>query len=133
MRTFLRCVDQALVIDQDVHVVVLEIQDDHVRLGITTPRQVPTYREEVLYLLDVEEIGSLCPVAGSNDGDAGDWRESLETPDLGCAACESFTTDEFSMAEDCAAGTPHAANYAPLGGELAGRPLRTFRPATASR
>jgi sRNA-binding carbon storage regulator CsrA len=39
-------------IGESVRVVVLEVSDDHVRLGITSPHQVPEYQEQVIYLRD---------------------------------------------------------------------------------
>lgn len=34
-------------IGDDVRITVVEIRDDQVRLGISAPREVPVYREEV--------------------------------------------------------------------------------------
>ena len=64
MREFLRSVNQSLIINHEMEVKVLEIHDDRVRLGITTPFEVPSYREETVYLdppgldSDLELVGS---------------------------------------------------------------------------
>lgn len=39
--------NQSIVIGDDVVVTVLEVRGDHIRLGITAPRDVPVHREEV--------------------------------------------------------------------------------------
>ncbi len=67
MRVFLRGINEGLVIDNDWEVTVLEIQSDHVRLAITSPHEIPPYREETIYLedpgidSDVELLESLNP------------------------------------------------------------------------
>ena len=50
MRTFIRQVNQGLVIDENLHVTVLEIHEDHVRLAIQCPGEDPPYWEEILYV-----------------------------------------------------------------------------------
>lgn len=57
MRVFLRGVNEGLVIDHEMEVTVLEIQPDHVRLGITSPRETPSYRVETLYLDGFDGFG----------------------------------------------------------------------------
>ena len=42
---------EGIVIDNNVIVTVLEIAEDSVRIGIESPSEVPTYREEVLRLV----------------------------------------------------------------------------------
>lgn len=39
--------DEAIVINNDIEVVVLEIKGDQVKLGISAPKTVPVYRKEV--------------------------------------------------------------------------------------
>lgn len=39
--------NEALVINNNVEVTVLEIKGEQVKLGITAPREVPVYRKEV--------------------------------------------------------------------------------------
>ena len=38
---------QAIIINDDVEVTVIEIKGDQVKLGITAPKSVPIYRKEV--------------------------------------------------------------------------------------
>lgn len=46
-------------IGDSVGIVVLEVTENHVRLGITSPHQVPEYQEQVIYVSDAfdEEAG----------------------------------------------------------------------------
>ena len=39
--------EEAMVINNDIEVVVLEIKGDQVKLGISAPKSVPIYRKEV--------------------------------------------------------------------------------------
>lgn len=39
--------NEALIINNNVEVTVLEIKGEQVKLGITAPREVPVYRKEV--------------------------------------------------------------------------------------
>ncbi|MCU1601336.1 MAG: Carbon storage regulator [Frankiales bacterium] len=40
--------NQSIVIGDDIIVTVLEVKGDQIRLGITAPREVQVYREELL-------------------------------------------------------------------------------------
>lgn len=39
--------DEAIVINDDIEVTIIEIKGDQVKLGITAPKSVPVYRKEV--------------------------------------------------------------------------------------
>ena len=39
--------NEALVINNNVEVTILDIKGDQVKLGITAPREIPVYRKEV--------------------------------------------------------------------------------------
>lgn len=39
--------DEAIIINNDIEITVLEVKGDHVKLGITAPKSVPVYRKEV--------------------------------------------------------------------------------------
>lgn len=39
--------DEALIINNNIEITVLEVKGDHVKLGITAPKSVPVYRKEV--------------------------------------------------------------------------------------
>lgn len=45
-------VRDVLQIGDSVCIQVLEVGDDHVRLGVTSPDQVPEYQEHTLYVAD---------------------------------------------------------------------------------
>ena len=52
--------NQSIVIGDDVIVTVLEVRGDHIRLGITAPRDVPVHREEI-WVARAEAAGSAVP------------------------------------------------------------------------
>ena len=39
--------DEAIVINNDIEVTIIEVKGDQVKLGITAPKPVPVYRKEV--------------------------------------------------------------------------------------
>ena len=39
--------DEAIVINEDIEITIIEIKGDQVKLGITAPKSVPIYRKEV--------------------------------------------------------------------------------------
>ena len=47
--------DEAIVINNNIEITVLEVKGDHVKLGISAPKSVPIYRKEV-YLQIQESI-----------------------------------------------------------------------------
>lgn len=49
MQMITRRVNEGLVIENDIHVTVLDICQDYVRLAISSPNNSPPYREETLY------------------------------------------------------------------------------------
>jgi len=55
MHVFSRCVNEGLVIGENIFVTVLAVEDDHVRLGISSPNETPPYWEHTLYLDSTEE------------------------------------------------------------------------------
>lgn len=55
--------EEAIVINNDIEVVVLEIKGDQVKLGISAPKSVPVYRKEV-YLQIQESNKESVNVAG---------------------------------------------------------------------
>ena len=42
-----RTKDEAIVINNNIEVTILEVKGDHVKLGISAPKSVPIYRKEV--------------------------------------------------------------------------------------
>jgi carbon storage regulator len=49
-----RKVDEALVIDQNIEVIVLGVEGDTVKLGIKAPKQIEIVRKELLELVSEE-------------------------------------------------------------------------------
>ena len=47
MLTLSRKKDEAIVINNDIEVTIIEVKGDQVKLGITAPKSVPVYRKEV--------------------------------------------------------------------------------------
>lgn len=39
--------NEAIMINNNIEITVLEVKGDHVKLGITAPKSVPVYRKEV--------------------------------------------------------------------------------------
>ena len=50
MHILTRQVNEGFVIGDRIHVTVLEIHDNHVRLAFSVPDEEPSYWEEILYL-----------------------------------------------------------------------------------
>ena len=40
--------DEAIIINDDIEITVIEIKGDQVKLGITAPKSVPIYRKEAV-------------------------------------------------------------------------------------
>ena len=55
--------NEALVINNDIEITVLEVKGDQVKIGITAPKEVPVYRKEVY--LQIQEANK---AAGTGDG-----------------------------------------------------------------
>jgi len=49
MQVVSRQVNEGIVIGDDIYVTVLNIQDNYVRLGISSPNDSPSYWEQTLY------------------------------------------------------------------------------------
>jgi carbon storage regulator len=54
--------DEAIVINNNVEITIIEIKGDQVKLGISAPKSVPIYRKEVY--LQIQEANQ----ASANDG-----------------------------------------------------------------
>ncbi|MCI6499447.1 MAG: carbon storage regulator CsrA [Lachnospiraceae bacterium] len=57
--------DEAIIIDNDIEVTVIEIKGDQVKIGITAPKSVPIYRKEVYLQIkqDNEEAANAANIA----------------------------------------------------------------------
>ena len=50
-------------IGDEIRVAILEVADDRIRLGITSPHQFPEYQEQVIYLDDEDGESEGLPAA----------------------------------------------------------------------
>ena len=48
--------DESIVIGDDIHVTIVDIRGDTVRLGITAPKTIPVYRKEIFEAIQRENI-----------------------------------------------------------------------------
>ena len=48
--------DETIVIGEDIHITVVDIRGDTVRLGITAPKSIPVYRKEIYEAIQRENI-----------------------------------------------------------------------------
>ena len=57
--------DEAIIIDNDIEVTIIEIMGDQVKIGITAPKSVPIYRKEVYLQIkqDNEEAANAANIA----------------------------------------------------------------------
>lgn len=55
--------NEAIVINSDIEITILDIKGDQVKLGITAPKSVPIYRREVY--LQIQEANK---AAGTSEG-----------------------------------------------------------------
>ena len=52
--------DEAIIINDDIEITVIEIKGDQVKLGISAPKSVPIYRKEVyVQKIDVAALNNL--------------------------------------------------------------------------
>lgn len=55
--------DEAIVINNNVEITIIEIKGDQVKLGISAPKSVPIYRKEVY--LQIQEANQAAANAGA--------------------------------------------------------------------
>ena len=76
--------NEAIVINNDIEITVLEVKGDQVKIGITAPKEVPIYRKEV-YLqiqeankaaVDAEGMAALKNLLGENKENNGNDTDS---------------------------------------------------------
>ena len=48
--------DESIMIGDDIEIKVLEVRENHVKLGISAPRKVPVHRREVYLAIQKENI-----------------------------------------------------------------------------
>lgn len=47
MLVLTRKVNESINIGQDIEVFIIEVKDDHVKIGIKAPKDIPVYRQEI--------------------------------------------------------------------------------------
>ena len=57
--------NEAIVINNDIEITVLEVKGDQVKIGITAPKEVPIYRKEVY--LQIQEANKAAVDAGTEE------------------------------------------------------------------
>jgi carbon storage regulator len=63
--------DETIVIGDDVRVTIVDVRGDTVRLGITAPKSIPVYRQEIYEAIQRENIEAAQARAESLDALAG--------------------------------------------------------------
>jgi carbon storage regulator len=59
MLVLTRKINESINIGQDIEIFVVEIKDDHVKIGIRAPKDVPVYRQEIYRsILEENEIAA---------------------------------------------------------------------------
>lgn len=48
--------NEAIIINNDIEITILEVKGDQVKVGITAPKEIPVYRKEVY--LQIQEANS---------------------------------------------------------------------------
>ena len=61
--------NEAIIINNNVEVTILEVKGDQVKVGITAPKDVPIYRKEVY--LQIQEANKECRRHGGAEDAAG--------------------------------------------------------------
>ena len=51
---------EALVINNNIEITVLEIRGDQIKIGISAPKDVPIYRKEVYLQIQKENEAAIC-------------------------------------------------------------------------
>ena len=57
--------DEAIIINDDIEITIIEIKGDQVKLGISAPREVPVYRKEIY--LQIQEANKAATKAEGID------------------------------------------------------------------
>lgn len=65
-----RKVGQKIVIGGDIEITVVEVRGDHVRLGITAPRDVAVHRKELVDQIAAENLEAVGSAKAASHGEA---------------------------------------------------------------
>lgn len=55
--------NEALVINNNIEITILDIKGDQVKIGITAPKQIPIYRKEVYLQIQESNKAAMAPEA----------------------------------------------------------------------
>lgn len=75
MHTVSRHANEGIVIGDDIHVTVLNVYADRVRLAISSPRDVPSYWEQTVYVEQPETAGDVEMREPLSVGPSSDWSD----------------------------------------------------------
>ncbi|NLL93029.1 MAG: carbon storage regulator CsrA [Clostridiales bacterium] len=57
--------DEAIIINNDIEITIIEVKGDQVKIGITAPKSVPVYRKEVY--LQIQEANKEAATSSAFD------------------------------------------------------------------
>ncbi len=72
--------DETIVIGEDIHITVVDIRGDTVRLGITAPKSIPVYRKEIYEAIQRENVEAAQANADGLDAFKGFFPSGPATP-----------------------------------------------------
>jgi len=53
--------DESIMIGDEIEITVLELHENHVRLGVSAPREIPVHRKEIYIAIQEENILAASP------------------------------------------------------------------------
>ena len=53
--------DESIMIGDEIEITVLEIHENHIRLGVSAPREIPVHRKEIYIAIQEENILAASP------------------------------------------------------------------------
>ena len=66
--------DEAIVIDEQIKITIVEIRGDKVRIGIEAPKEMPVHRSEVQAQIDARIAAENAPERVTTSDETGDER-----------------------------------------------------------
>jgi len=56
MLVITRRIDESIIIGNDIEIIVLEVENNRVKIGIEAPKQIPIYRDEIYDKINNKKI-----------------------------------------------------------------------------